>query len=602
MLVYLTSNLKLGLFDFIQEETLPVKKLSGEFNLKKFVIQDMRSFNHIRFIALDHQALNDTDEELMEGVLGFQAMYDARIIYLAEGTKQGDELLSKLYDAGVRNFVTAVDPEEIKKEILECISPEGMSDKKAERFKIQPKIQSVEKPRTKVKQVKHQTESLKAKKGKGSEQEPVDYVRVKMTTNLGLDTEKERKGIVVGVAGITEKDGTTTTALNLACFLSNLGAKVSYIECDPIKQLNWLPYYDISVNDESAEYNGVFFYTKNVKFSFEDYDFNILDLGKMLDSGQTVNAFSRSHVRIITAASKPYEVKQLIKTLEDIKDISANLIFSFTADHDRRPLRQLVNHYPGHNVYFSAYSPDLFDPNPNRMIWTNIMSDYLQPKLSTTTPHFQSEENVTKSASELRWKEDGETLEVDFLRQLRGEIIWFWGSSPGLGVTSVVIQFAKILAKSIPVLLIDGNLAKPNLAEEFNCKGAGWEGSWLKKTPGKPPEKFYQKGNLGVWSLRSPLEIDQAAEKWSVALFHIRSPKQVVIIDGGTAPPPEGADLNVLMVNQSICEYDPATVCISRLGVEGAIPYGEQCYPLVNGLLKKLRVKNLPKSLDIVNQ
>jgi len=377
MLLYLTSNLNLGLFDFIQDETIPIKKLSGEFNLKKFVIRDMRSFSHIKYVAIDHQALNDTDEELIEGILGFWAMYDARIVYLAEGMKPGDELLSKLYAAGVKNFVTAEDPEEIRKEILECISPEGMSYEKAERFKIQP---IEEEPRPKVKRAKPKTESMKAEKEKELEQEPLDYVVVNKTTKLGLDTEQERKGIAVGVAGITGKTGTTTTALNLAYFLSRLGAKVSYVECDPTKQLNWLPYYDIAVNDESAEYNGVFFHTMKVKFSLADYDFNILDLGKMLDSGQNVNAFSMSHVRIITAASKPYEVNQLIKTLEDIKDTSTNLLFSFTPDNDRKTLRQIVSKHPEHQVYFTAYSPDLFDPSPNRMIWTNIMSDYLISK------------------------------------------------------------------------------------------------------------------------------------------------------------------------------------------------------------------------------
>ncbi|WP_143159005.1 hypothetical protein [Desulfosporosinus lacus] len=376
MLLYLTSNLNLGLFDFIQDETIPIKKLSGEFNLKKFVIRDMRSFSHIKYVAIDHQALNDTDEELIEGILGFRAMYDARIVYLAEGMKPGDELLSKLYDAGVRNFVTVEDPEEIKKEILECISPKGMSYKKAERFKIQP----IEEPRAKVKRAKSQTESVKAKKEKGSEQEPVDYVVVNKTTKLGLDTEKERKGIAVGVAGITGKTGTTTTALNLAYFLSSLGAKVAYVECDPTKQLNWLPYYDIAVNDESAEHKGVHFHTMKVNFSLADYDFNIFDLGKMLDYEQNLNAFMVSHIRIITAASKPYELSDLNKTLEVVKDASVNLLFSFTPDNDRQTLRQIVSEHPEHQVYFTAYSPDLFDPNPNRMIWTNIMSDYLIAK------------------------------------------------------------------------------------------------------------------------------------------------------------------------------------------------------------------------------
>lgn len=361
MLLYLTSNLNLGLFDFIQDEAIPIKKLSGEFNLKKFVIRDMRSFSHIRFIAIDHQALNDSEEEIVEGVLGFRAMYDARIIYLAEGMNPGEKLLEELFEADVRNFITAVDPEEIRKEILECISPEGMSYEKAERFKRQ----IVEEPKAKVKRKKIINENM-------GKQFPEEHIEVNNTIKLGLDIEN-KKGTIVGVAGIDGKTGTTTSALNLACFLSRIGAKVSYIECNLNKQLSWLTFYDVAEDNGSINYMGVDFHTMKAGISLTEYDFNILDLGKIFDSGRSMNAFKMSDIRIMTATSKPYE----LKPLDDIGDESLNLIFSFTSDNDRQVIRKLINPHSKHQIYYSAYSPDLFNPMPNRMIWTNIMKDYL---------------------------------------------------------------------------------------------------------------------------------------------------------------------------------------------------------------------------------
>ena len=122
--------------------------------------------------------------------------------------------------------------------------------------------------------------------------------------------------------------------------------------------------------------------------------------------------------------------------------------------------------------------------------------------------------------------------------------------------------------KSCPVLLIDGNLTNPSLKAKFGYNGPCWEVSWLDKTTGKPPKKFYHNGNLSVWSLQGPIEVEQAIEKWGVALFHIRTPKQIVIVDGGTFPPPEGVDLNVLIVDrESTVKPDPKMVCISPRGI-----------------------------------
>ena len=214
------------------------------------------------------------------------------------------------------------------------------------------------------------------------------------------------------------------------------------------------------------------------------------------------------------------------------------------------------------------------------------------PKLSSVIPKFQSvKNNSSQSVSELLWEEDSETLAADYAQQLLGKVIWFWGSVPGLGVTHAAIQFANILAESLPVILIDGNLVSPSLGTKFNFNGPGWEWSWLEKTPGKPPKKFYRDRNLSVWSLQGPLKVEQTEEKWSVALFHIRTPKQIVIIDGGTAPPPEGVNLNVLMVDQSLTsELDPTTVCINRLGIDGTIRYDEAFYEKVDMILKKTHI------------
>ena len=72
MLLYLTSRENMGLFDFLTEEIgMLVKKLSGEFSLNKFVIHDMRNLDHFSYIAIDLEAIKDTEDEIIEAIIAF---------------------------------------------------------------------------------------------------------------------------------------------------------------------------------------------------------------------------------------------------------------------------------------------------------------------------------------------------------------------------------------------------------------------------------------------------------------------------------------------------------------------------------------------------
>lgn len=334
MLLFLTSNLNLNLFDFVQDETLPVKKISGEFNLKKFVIRDMRSFSHIRFIAIDHQALNDTDEEIMEAILGFRAMYDARIIYLAVGMKPGEKLLENLYEAGVRNFITAVDHEMMLQEIMESISPKGMRIQKVEKFKPRP-TEEVSK-KTKLKKPKAESDKPIAKK------EVLRINKVKAAGNeIKSDLEhEERKGVTICAAGIAEETGATTNALNLACFLADLGARVSYIVCDPEKSLDWLVHYNVNINVQPIEHKRIHFFTIQDNVNLLDYDFNVLDLGHIFKTTQITNAFNGSNVRLLTIDYRAYELEDLTKILEPLE--KSDLMFLFASEEDQKIITNVV--------------------------------------------------------------------------------------------------------------------------------------------------------------------------------------------------------------------------------------------------------------------
>ncbi|VUG03778.1 MULTISPECIES: hypothetical protein [Paenibacillus] len=143
MILYLTRDARVNLLDFLEmEQELPVKKLIGSFSLLSFVIKDMRHFAHVRYIALDREAITESDEELIQALQSYQTIYDIRIVVIAEGLPVGSPLFQKLIQIGILNVVTATEIEEIRNELRECFSEEGMQRFKPTAFPLKTEEKS----------------------------------------------------------------------------------------------------------------------------------------------------------------------------------------------------------------------------------------------------------------------------------------------------------------------------------------------------------------------------------------------------------------------------------------------------------------------------
>lgn len=103
MILYLSSQQHTNLLDFLaeKEDALPVKKMTGNFMLKQFVIYDMRNFSHCTELVLDRIAFGDEDRDFAQAIKEFLTMYNARITVICEGLKESDPLCRALLDAGV---------------------------------------------------------------------------------------------------------------------------------------------------------------------------------------------------------------------------------------------------------------------------------------------------------------------------------------------------------------------------------------------------------------------------------------------------------------------------------------------------------------------
>lgn len=338
MILYLSSNENMGLLDYlIDDKKLVIKKLSGEFNLNKFVIHDMRNLSHCTQIIIDLKAVTDTEEEVINAITAFKAIYNARIVILAEGLNHGENLLRKLIDIEVYNLVTAETIKNMRKEIEQCIIGEGMTYQ--------------------------------------------DCLKFMVDIDTGYTRKFNFKGqnIKIVVAGVMHRIGTTTTAMNLANYLAGIGAKVCYVEKNKSGHMKMMSmfYNELSNKDNIIEYKGVRYYSNGQKIE-SDYHFIIYDIGKLTD--KNIGIFKNNNNNILCAGAKPYEVKMLYKIAEMIFDIEMDIVFSLTSYRERNKMEKLMSELEK-RYYYLDYSPDLFDGNVNKEVFNRLLEDHFEEVL-----------------------------------------------------------------------------------------------------------------------------------------------------------------------------------------------------------------------------
>lgn len=334
MLLYLTSTENVGLFDFLTEELgMLVKKLSGEFSLNKFVVHDMRNLSHFSYIAIDLVAIKDDTDKVIEAIIAFKTLYDSRIIIFAE--KADINLINKIIEeTETYNIITANNIKNIKEEIRICVSQQGMAK---------------------------------------------EYLLKAMNGNMDINIDNTPQYSFIGenikimIAGTMNRVGSTTTAMNMASYLSNIGAKVSYTEANGNNHLEKIYSYFFSNihinNNQFSQYGVDYFFNSNIPA--DNYNFNIIDIGAL--NQRNIKAFGIGDIKMLCSGIKPYELPQLNDILKIIsKDELYIVLNEGESQHIKKGLA--INK---EKIYFSKYTSDLFNKYANKEIWRSILSDYI---------------------------------------------------------------------------------------------------------------------------------------------------------------------------------------------------------------------------------
>ena len=347
-LLYLCSNENIGLFDApCEQANIIVKQMNGVFSFNDFVTNDVSNLNCCQYLALDLSALSDTDDALINAIVGIKSIYDFRIIILAVGYDNASPILGRLFAEGIYNIVTADRLKAQLEEIGLCLGA-GMQYKDAIRFRSQGIIPS-----------------------SGS--------------RIIVQKPAIRQTISVGVCGALPRIGTTKQALHITKFLSESGYTACYIEDNGHGHMDTLKdFFHVEIQSKGhIVYDGIDIYTEvnMAKILERRYDFLVFDSGLFEES--TLQQFMTRDIKIICAGSAPWEAPQLSPVFQNLGEYTdANFIFSFTPKDMKKEIQKLMGRF-AKQCWFAGFAPDFTDGITNHAVYKEIFRPYMHDAISS---------------------------------------------------------------------------------------------------------------------------------------------------------------------------------------------------------------------------
>jgi hypothetical protein len=331
MILYLSSTQHTNLLDFTgwydtNSET-PIKKMVGNFVLKQFIIYDMRNFSHVTEVVLDRIAFGDSDAEFGEAIEEFLTMYNPRITVICEGLTQDSPLFLSLLESGVGNVVCATEITAIQREIMECLSKQGMT-----RYHTKERTQKTD----------------------------------------GIKTYRFNcENVHIAIISSQARMGATTAAIGLSAWLSAVGASVCYVEENESGILNTMAAdYEMEQDGDGWLLDGVHYGTAPVT---TPVNFIVHDFGYLPNPNEIVK---NAGMLFIVCGTKPYELPRSMLLLKRLETVDANVLCPFTHEKVRDDYASILQS-DFHKVLFLEYQPELTDGMSNAKQYKTMVTKYI---------------------------------------------------------------------------------------------------------------------------------------------------------------------------------------------------------------------------------
>lgn len=137
MLSYIASNPTKDLIeDVCKELNITILSQIGEIDFLQYIKETKVNFKLIKYIIIDLKSLKGTEENIINSISYFYEVYpNIRIIILASGYDDQNEILTSLYEKGIYNIINSIELEEIKIELKKALISDGLSKKDSKKFK-----------------------------------------------------------------------------------------------------------------------------------------------------------------------------------------------------------------------------------------------------------------------------------------------------------------------------------------------------------------------------------------------------------------------------------------------------------------------------------
>lgn len=137
MLSYIASNPTKDLIEGVCKElNITILSQIGEIDFLQYIKETKVNFKLIKYIIIDLKSLKGTEENIINSISYFYEVYpNIRIIILASGYDDQNEILTSLYEKGIYNIINSVELEEIKIELKKSLISDGLSRKDSRKFK-----------------------------------------------------------------------------------------------------------------------------------------------------------------------------------------------------------------------------------------------------------------------------------------------------------------------------------------------------------------------------------------------------------------------------------------------------------------------------------
>lgn len=340
MMLYLTSEAHQDAFDVLtRDSNMVIKKFVGTFSLKSFVLQDLRNFSHCSFLVLDLDALKGRMNEIMEGITAFQNMYTARIIIFVSHLNGNVEIIKGLLDKGMKNIIYADNVEDLREQIKQSVSPEGLEE----------------------------NEFL----GHLNIMRNQDSHGVMPLREIHKLVDKEVK---IAVCGAIERVGTTTLGINLSQTLASIGLKVAYVEANKSGHMRMIAdYHGFNVMDNEIGYRhqGVTYLELDNPIE-EVFDFVVYDIGLVNESFMK-SLENNFDLVILCSSYQPHELKKVEPCCMVTQGTGVKLLFNMISEDEQH---KLMKQYE--SPYFYGYTRDMYDVEMNKEMWMYMLKAYIK--------------------------------------------------------------------------------------------------------------------------------------------------------------------------------------------------------------------------------